>query len=227
MLIVTKDTIANRSALDTSSLPKQFLGRALVVPRDWGQILRMIVELQALRYLVTLAPFIIAPLMSRNLAMPVMQAPALMLVLIAFVELKVLRLSKSARAKLLDADQMDRRLDTLTFRARACLRKIAAQQGITSGQLRLVIEQSELARLPPLTLVSVQSESPNPHLLTLDPVARAVLQDGLFDDQFSEHDLLAVNHHADVYLRDIAQEAGAVSAQTRLAAYLQKHGVQE
>jgi hypothetical protein len=227
MLIVTKDTIANRSALDTSSLPKQFLGRALVVPRDGGHILRMIVELQALRYLVTLAPFIIAPLMFRNLAMPVMQAPALMLVLIAFVELKVLRMSKSARAKLLDADEADRRLDILTFRARVCLRKIAAQQGISLGQLRLVIEQSELARLPPLTLVSIQSETPKPHLLTLNAAARAVLQDGLFDNQFSEHDLLAVNHRADVYLRDIAQEAGAVSAQTRMAAFLEQHGVQQ
>ena len=61
--------------------------------------------------------------------------------------------------------------------------------------------------------------------MTLDAANRAVLQDGLFDDQFSERDLLAVNHRDDIYLRDIAQEAGAVSAQTRLAAYLKQHEV--
>jgi hypothetical protein len=225
MLIVTKDTIANPNALDTSSLPKRFLGRVLLVPRGGRHWMRMIVEIQALRYLVTLAPFIIAPFLFRNLAMPVMQAPALMLVLIAFVELKVLRLSKSARAKAISPDQAERHLDTLTFRARACLRQIAAHQGMTSGQLRLVIEQSELARLTPLTLVTVQSETQRPHVMTLDAANRAVLQDGLFDDQFSERDLLAVNHRDDIYLRDIAQEAGAVSAQTRLAAYLKQHEV--
>jgi hypothetical protein len=227
MLIVTNATLLNPGILDTSSLPKKFLGRVLVLPRGagFGVWLRLLVEMQVLRYLITLLPFIVAPLMFRDMALPVMQAPALMLILIAFVELKLLRLSKSARSTALDPDEAARRLDTLAFRARACLRRIAAQHQIAEGELRLVIEQSELARVPPLTLISVQTERPSPHLPKLDAQDRATLQSGLFDADFTEADLLAVNHRDDIYLREITQEARAVSAHARLAALLQNRAV--
>lgn len=227
MLIVTQATTMNRGALDASSLPKKFFGRVLLLPRGarFGQWLRLIVDIQALRYLVTLLPFALTPFFMRDLALPVMEAPALMLALVAFVELKVLRLSKSARTRAITEDEAARRLDILTFRARACLRRIAALHDMTEGQLRLVVEQSELARFPPMTLVSVQSEAPAPHLLSLDAKDRAVLQTGLFDADFTEHDLLVVNQRDDTYLRDVAQETRAVSAHSRLAAFLEQREV--
>jgi hypothetical protein len=229
MLIVTDDTIANRGVLETRSLPKKFLGRVQLVPRKGGLRLwaRLIVEIQILRYLSALLPFVAIPLMSRDLALPVTQAPLAMLVVIALVELKVLRLSKAGRERAVEADEAARRLDTLAFRARACLRRIAARHGVTEGALRLVIEQSELARIPPLTLVSVQTDQPETRLLALDEGDRAVLAEGLFDADLTERDLLAVNHRDDLYIRDIAQEARAVSAHARLAAALEKRAAAE
>jgi hypothetical protein len=173
-----------------------------------------------LRYFGALAPFVLIPLIWRNTALPISQAPLVMLIAIAAVELRILRLSKRARARAVPQDEAARRLDMLAFRARACLRRIAARQGIAEGELRLVIEQSELARVPALTLVSVQTETPEPRLLSLSDADVAILQDGLFDEAFTEAHLLAVNHREDRYLRDIAQEARAVSAHARLAAFL-------
>ena len=223
MLIVSDTTIANRRVLETRALPKKFFGRLQLVPKaaGVGLWLRLIVEMQLVRYLSALLPFVAIPLLSRDLALPVTQAPLAMLVVIAFVEMKVLRLSKAARARAVCDDEAARRLDTLAFRARAALRLIAARQGIAEGELRLVIEQSELARIAPLTLVSVQCAQPAPQLLSLDMADRAALA-GLFDAALSECDLLAVNHREDRYIRDIAQEARAVSAHARLAAALDK-----
>jgi hypothetical protein len=224
MLIATHDTLANPGILDTRSLPRKFLGRVMPVPRGAGAGLwfRLAVEIQPLRYTAELLPFIVAPLMFRDLATQVMQAPALMVITVAVVELKLLRLSSAARRRAVDADEAARRLGTLAFRARACLRRIAARHDLSEGDLRLVVEQSELARIAPLTIVSVQAEAPKPHVLALDAADRAVLAEGLFDADFTERDLLAVNHRDDTYLRDIAQDARAVSAHARLAARLQQ-----
>lgn len=223
MLIVTHATIANARVLETRSLPKKFFGRVQLVPKGagFGLWLRLIVEMQLVRYLSALLPFVAIPLMSRDLALPVTQAPLAMLIVIAFVEMKVLRLSKAARVQAVEADEAARRLDTLAFRARAALRQIAARHGIVEGDLRLIVEQSELARIAPLTLVSVQCAEPTPRVLSLDAVDRAALA-GLFDAELTERDLLAVNHREDRYIRDIAQEACAVSAHARLAAALDK-----
>lgn len=222
MLVVTEDTIANRAALETRSLPKRFFGRVTLWPRTapLPLRLRLLLEIQVLRYFAALAPFVLIPLTWESTALPISQAPLVMLIAIAAVELRLLRLSKSARARVVTADEAARRLDTLAFRARACLRRIAARQGITEGELRLVIEQSELARVPPLTFVSVQTDRPEPRLLRLNDADIAILRDGLFDADLTEAHLLAVNHREDRYLRDIAQEAQAVSAHARLAAFL-------
>lgn len=223
MLILTNATLWNPGVLETRSLPKKFLGRVFVAPfttsfRAWGRIL---VEVQVLRFLVTLLPFALTPMMMPGLAIPVMQAPALMVMFIVLVELKVLRLTASARSAKVGPNEAARRLDTLNFRARGCLRRIAARHDMREGSLLLVVEQSELARVPPLTLVSVQSDLPRPHVLSLDPDDRDLLCKGLFDDAFSERDLLAVNHRDTLYIREIAQEARAVSAHARLAALLE------
>ncbi|PWK60577.1 hypothetical protein [Roseicyclus mahoneyensis] len=223
MLIVSDTTTSNRGVLETRSLPRKFLGRVQLLPRraGLGLWLRLIVEMQLLRYLFALLPFVIMPLVARDTAAPIMQAPLAMVVVIGLVEMKVLRLSKAGRARAVDADEAARRLDTLAFRAKGCLRKIAARHEVTEGELRLVIEQSELARVPPLTLVSVQTDQPAPRLFSLDAEDRAALV-MLFDKDLTERDLLAVNHRDDLYIRDIAQEARAVSAHARLAAALEK-----
>lgn len=224
MLIVTDATIVNRGVLETRSLPKRFFGRVQLVPRraGIGLWLRLLVEIQILRYLAVLLPFVLIPLVWRDLALPISQAPLVMLIVIAGVELRVLRLSKSARARLVTPQDADRRLDALAFRGRACLRRIAARHAMSDGQLRLVVEQSELARLSPLTLVSVQTDHPAPRLLALDAADCADLHAGLFDTDLTETDLLAVNQRDNIYLRDIAQEARAVSAHGRLAAFLEQ-----
>ncbi len=222
MLIITEATIANPGVLETRGLPKRFFGRAMPVPRGAGPglWLRLIAEIQFLRYMLVLAPFILVALVRRDLAPGISQAPLVMLIVVGLVELRLLRLTKTARARQATAQEAGRRLDALAFRARACLRGIAARQAIHEGEVRLVIEQSELARLPPLTLVSVQCETPEPRLLALSAEDRALLKAGLFDADLTERDLLAVNHRDGIYLRDIGQEARAVSAHARLAAAL-------
>lgn len=224
MLIITPDTVANRAALDTASLPKKFFGRVLVLPRRGGAglWLRLIVEMQLLRYLVALLPFVFVAFANRDLAGPISQAPLAMLLVIAFVEMRVLRHTPDGRAALMVPDDAARLLDALAFRSRAALRRIAARRGIESGELRMVIEQSELARIAPLTFVSVQSADPKPHIVPLDAGDRAVIADTLFDAELTERDLMRANQHQEVFVRDIAQEARAVSAHARLAAALDK-----
>lgn len=227
MLIVTRSTLRNPAVLETRSLPKKYLGRVSLLPRDGAPALwlRLAAEMQLLRCLLILAPFILLALIFRELALPFSQAPLLMLLLIIAIEMRVLRLSRPARARLMTEDEAARRLDLLTFRARACLRRIAARQGLTEGTLRLVVEQSELARIPPLTLVSVQTDHPGPRVVDLDAGDRAILDHGLFDADLTERDLLAANAFQDRYIRDITQEARAVSAHARLAAALEARAV--
>jgi hypothetical protein len=224
MFIITKSTVTNSAVLETRSLPKKFFGRVLVLPREgsMGLWLRILLEVQLLRYLVTLMPFVLLVFISGEVALTVSQAPVIMLFVIGVVEFRVLRMSKAARQRLVDGDEAARRLDTLAFRARACLRKIAAKRGLTDGTLHLVIEQSDFARVSPLTFVTVQTDTPGPQVVVLDRDEIAILRDGLFDADLTERDLLAVNLRQETYLRDIAQEARAVSAHARLAAFMEK-----
>lgn len=223
MLIMTDATLANRGILETKSLPRKFLGRVQIFPRGAGLRLwlRILFEMEILRFIVPLLPFVAAPIFSREWAMPVMQAPLVMVIIVAWFELRVMRPSKPARERGVSADEGARRLDTLTFRARAILRTLAARHELTEGELHLVIEQSELGRVPPLTLVSVQTDQPKPRLLKLDAEDRVTVA-SLFDAGFTERDLLAVNHRDRVYLRMVTQEARAVSAHARLAALIDK-----
>ena len=227
MLIVTHATITNTAVLETRSLPRKFFGRVSVFPRGGspGLWLRLIFEMQFLRYLLILTPLVVAMLTFPDLALPLSQSPLLMLAVIILFEMRVIRLSKAARARTVTGDEAARRLDTLVFRARACLRGIAARHEITEGELRLVIEQSDLARIPPLTLVSVQTDRPGPQVMRLDAQDRRILEDGLFDADLTERDLQAVNQRDNIFIRDIAQEARAVSAHARLAAVLEKRAV--
>jgi hypothetical protein len=228
MLVVAPDTIVNTGVLETRSLPKKFLGRVQLVPRGGGARLwlRFVVEMQFVRYMVALVPFIAIPLLSTDLALPVTQAPLAMLVVIALIELKVLRLSTSARERLMPQDEAERRVEAFAFRAKAALRRIAARRGIAEGELTLVLEQSELARVAPLTLVSVQSASPEPHVVDLDEGDRAILTETLFDADLTERGLHAANLRQDVAIREVRIEARGVSAHARLAAWLDRRGAE-
>jgi hypothetical protein len=113
----------------------------------------------------------------------------------------------------------DRTLDTLRFRARKLLGKIAARRGLAAGDLHLVVEQSELARMTPMTLVSVQAASARPELLALDPEERDWLET-LFDADLTERDLHLANLREDVFIRDTGFDARGVSAHARLAALI-------
>lgn len=226
MFIVCDQTLLNPSILETRSLPKKFFGRVQVIPRKgtlrlWA---RLILEMQLVRYLSALLPFVFVALSSRDLALPITQAPLAMLVVIAVVEMKVLRLSVAGREALMDEDEALRRLDTFDFRARACLRKLAAKRGQQDGELAIVCEQSELARVAPLTLLSVQSASPNPHVVDLDAGDRQILST-IFDDAFSERDLQRANLRLDSYIREVKIEAQSVSSHARLTAWLETEAV--
>jgi hypothetical protein len=143
---------------------------------------------------------------------------------IAVIELKVLRLSKGARERLMSADEAARRLDTFAFRAKAALRRIAARRDLSEGEIMLVLEQSELARVSPLTLVSVQSGTPEPHVLALDAEERRILQETLFDADLTERMLHAANLREDKVIREVRIETRGVSAHARLAAWLDRRG---
>ena len=223
MFIVSPSTLFNGGALETRSVPKRMIGRISLVPRrgaTWGIVARLIFEVQVLRYLLALAPFVIAMLIWPHLALPISQAPIPMLLLIYFVESKVLTLSKERRAALLSQEDADRTLDALNFNARRVLTRIAARKGFTQGRLHLVVEQSELARMPVLTLVSVQTEQP-PSVVDLDPGDRAVIEQGLFSDDFSERQLHLVTLRERANLRSVAIETDAISAHARMAALME------
>ena len=74
--------------------------------------------------------------------------------------------------------------------------------------------------MPPLTLVSVQSAVPEPHLLDLDAEDRAILEETLFDEDLTERMLHDVNMREGQPIREVRIEARSVSAHARLAAAL-------
>jgi hypothetical protein len=87
-----------------------------------------------------------------------------------------------------------------------------------------VVEQSELARLPPLTYVSVQSEGEQagtgPEVLSLDAAERAILHEELFRGDLTEGLLHRIGQSRGESLHEVALDARGVSAHARLAAAL-------
>lgn len=222
MLILTKDTLRNPSILKVRQLPRKFFGRVTVWPR--GKIglkllLRITAEFQAVRYSLTLMPLIVIALIWTSTALPLSQAPILMLLIIWWVEMRLLRVPASKRAGLIDAVEAERGLDLLAVQARATLTRIAAHRGMRIGKLHLIIEQSELAAFTPLTYVSVQSEA-GPKVLDLTSEERDMITAGLFQPPLNERLLQRINQSQNVFLRDIPLDSRAVSAHARLAAAL-------
>lgn len=222
MHILTHTTLRNPDILKVRQLPRKFFGRVAVWPRGplgFGTFLRLIIEFQAIRYILTLSPFIFIGLSWNALALPMAQAPILMIFMIWFVEMRILRVSKHRRPKLMEGAQAERMLDLLRVQSRSALTQIAAARGMKQGELHLVVEQSELWRLPPLTYVSVQSED-GPEVVRLSNEEQEILRKTLFQGPLSERVLQRVNQSQGLFLRDITFDARGVSAHARLAAAL-------
>ena len=222
VFILSPDTVWNPKALETGSVPRKVLHRVALLPRNAGPglIARVIMENEPLRYFIALSPFVAAMLIWTDLALPISQAPVAMIIVIGFFEMKVLRISPERRNALMTEDDAARVLDTLNYRARRILTQIAARRGQTSGTLLLVVEQSELAHVTPLTLVSVQTSEGKPRILPLASEERALIEDGLFDDSFAARTLHKANLREDTYLRSIAFDTRGISGHARLAALL-------
>ncbi len=229
MFLLTRDRVTNPGALDIRWVPRRYLGRTAVWPRGGGAGLwaRLIFEIELLRYLIALMPFVLATLIWRDYALAIAQAPTPMLILIYLVEARLLRASPARRARLVSEDEADRRLDLLRSRARTILTRIAAGRGLgeqaAAGRLHLVIEQSEMLRVPVLTLVSVQQEgegAARPAMLRLTPAECALIEETLFAAPLSERALQHVSLARKIELHDLTLEPGQVSAHARLAAMM-------
>jgi hypothetical protein len=222
ILIVTPDTILNRGALEVRRIPKPILGRGITLyPRKGlfgGLTLRLIFEHALPRYLLALWPFPVAMFIWPHLALPISQAPLLMFIVIYLVESRVLSVPKDRRDALIDRTEALQALDTLRLRSAAYLTRLAAGRRMRTGDLHLVVEQSALAKVPPLTLISVQIDDGAPRLLDLTREERDALRTALFDEALSERTLLRVNLSEDEFLRDTVLDAATVSAHARLAA---------
>ncbi|MFZ3582368.1 hypothetical protein ACOI1H_09395 [Loktanella sp. DJP18] len=221
MLILTHATLRNPAILQVRQLPRRFFNRVTPRPRavGMGQRLRLLIELQTVRYMLALLPLVVVGLVWNGAALPLAQAPLLMLFIIWYIEMRVLRVKASKRSSLIDPAAAERGLDLLRVQGRAALTRIGAGRGLRSGMLHLVIEQSDLRGLPPLTYVSVQSED-GPQVLALTATERQVLRDQLFQPPLSEGVLHRINQSQNIFLRDIMLDARAVSAHARLAAAL-------
>lgn len=222
MHILTHTTLRNPAILKVRQLPRKFFGRVPVWPRGplaFGTYLRLIIEFQAVRYILTLSPFIFNGLSWNALALPMAQAPILMIFMIWFVEMRILRIPKPRRPKLIEGAQADRMIDLLRVQSRSALTQLAAARGMKQGELHLVVEQSELWRLPPLTYVSVQSEE-GPEVVRLSAAEQEIVKNALFQPPLTEKTLQRVNQSQGIFLRDITFDARGVSAHARLAAAL-------
>lgn len=223
MFIVCPSTLLTPASLETKAIPKRMLGRILVAPRRGASartVLRLIFEMQALRFMLPLTPFAVAMVIWPELALPIAQAPIVMLLLIGFIEMRVLALTPERRKTIISDADMARTLDALRFNALRILTRIAALRDMQSGELSLVIEQSELARIPPLTLVSLQTDEPDPTVLDLTEAERDLLAAELFAEDLTEADLHRVSLREAKNLRAITLDTRAVSAHARMAAVL-------
>jgi hypothetical protein len=223
MFVIAPATLANRAALGFRQVPRRFLGRAFVWPRvegGWRLKARIIFEIELLRYLVALAPFAFSALIWRDNALAIAQAPLLMILVVYGVEMRFLRLSPAAKRALMAPGERDRGLDTLTARGRALLTRIAAGRGLAEGRLHLVVEQSDMARVAPLTLVSVQRDGVEGHpaFLDLDAEERARLRDELFAPPLTEAEMHRITLAGEETVHTVTLELRTIPAHARMAA---------
>lgn len=228
MFILSPDTVSNRTALQIRWVPRRFLGRTTLWPKrgGWRLMARVIFEAEALRFALVLLPFVIAALIWREQAIFIAQAPVLMLAAIYLFEAKFMRVPRAARSGLMREDDVDAGLDLLRQRARQILSRIAARRALGSGVLHLVIEQSDLIRVAPMTLVSVQSDE-GPELLALDASERAMIRETLFAPPLDERRLQMIGLARGIDIHDLTFEPALVSAHARMGALMATRAVQQ
>lgn len=226
IFVVSPTTVLNRAALETRRVPKPILDRNItLIPRREAGLslrLRMIFEHGLLRYLIALIPFPVAIAIWPHLALPIAQAPLPMFILIFFVETRVLAIpSEEARRALIGETEAAQGLDRFRLAAGDALTRIATGRRMMSGTLTLVVEQSAMARIAPLTLISVQVEEPQPEILDLSEGERALLRGEVFGGAVSEHLLHRINLAEGEMLRAIPLDTRTISAHARLEALAQ------
>lgn len=231
ILVVAPATLLNPRVLSARRVPRAFLGRGIgPVPRNapFSRLFwRLMFDHALARYCLALAPFPAAMLIWPNLALGISQAPLLMILIVLFIESSVLSCpSPAQRRALLPEDAVARGLDTLNARARAALTRIAAGREMAEGALSLVIEQSALARVPVLTLISVQiapgDGAEAPVCLDLDAEERTLLLETIFDADFTADTLHRINLRENTFLRSHTIDSAGLSGHARLAAMARK-----
>lgn len=224
VFVLTPETVWNPKAFKIKSAPRKLVGRMPILPKPdagWALMTRAILDRDVLRYMLALLPFVVAAIAFPNTALPISQAPLFMLLVVGIIELRVLRVPRSRRARVTTEDAAARTLDALGFRARGVLSKIAASRGATLGEFYLVIDQSDLSISPALTVVSVQTEHETTRILSLSPAEREIIETDLFDADLTDHDLLLANLRDNTFMRSFAFDARGVTAHARLAAILE------
>lgn len=190
---------------------------------------RNLFDRSAARYSMTLLPFPVAMLIRPDLALAISQAPLLMFALVYGVESQVLSVpTPEKRRNLIDPARAARGLDLLGARSRAALSQIAAGRDLHSGMLHLAVEQSTLARVEPLTLISVlhtdTDPAVRPALLDLTDEEAAFLDNALFDAEMDERLLQTINLSENTFVRVTEFDSRAVSAHARLMAMAARRG---
>jgi len=227
IFVVAPGTVRSLARLNLRRIGGPMLGRGVrVVPRRplrSAVFWRVLIDQAPTRYAIALSPFPIAMILRPDLALAISQAPLLMFGLVFLIESSVLSVQgvEKRRALIAEADAA-RAKDQLVQRGRDVLGRIAAGRDLRSGTLHLVVEQSGLARVPPLTLVSVQADAAapggRPVLVDLDADERAMIAARLFGEGFDEAVLLRVNLQDNAYVRTVTLESRSVSAHARLLA---------
>ena len=216
IFILAPSTMINRWALKARRLP----GLMLTDVRPWPRWLvlsptfwRMAIEPHMVRNGAAVLPVPAAILFAPDLVQASLALSPVLLALVLFAEGDLL----PVRAKAGESDNAQRLLDLLNQRGRQVLTRIAAERGIARGKLRLVLEQSALARLPAITLVSIQSEADG-GVLDLTRAEQRMVRERLFAPGLTEAELKRVNIVERKLVREIVIEAQSVSAHARLAA---------
>lgn len=221
--VVTPSTVSSRSTTRIRKVPRALIGHGFgILPSgSMGSSIfwRMVMEISFLRYMMALSPFPILIVMFPDLALPIGQAPALMFLMVYLVESRVLSIDNAERRRrLMPEEEAERGADIARARGREILTRIAAGRGMDAGELHLVIEQSPLARIAPMTIVSVQTDTPEPTVLDLDEDERQLIRDTLFDAEFTEQRMHITSLALGRFLHDVTLEARSVSAHARLEA---------
>ena len=93
-----------------------------------------------------------------------------------------------------------------------------------TGELHLAVEQSELARVVPLTVISVQLAGPPAEVLDLTDAEVRMIEKELFAPGLDERLLHRVNLARNTFFRSVSFDAAAVSAHARLEALATARG---